>query len=443
MSTEHDGLEEFEDSALVRALRAPGTPEELADEARFVAAFSAARPPVTPGGRGGRGGLGRGGRIVGRIGVGGAALLATVTLTGGMAAAAYTQRLPHSVQAIAHDAFGGVGVPPARPLTPTTRAPRATPTSTSTPSASESERPEDRRTPDASRSARPGERSSAGDDASVGTTGSATPDATGTTATGTASGSGSGSPSAGGSTGPSGPGTDDPTTGTPTPPVTATSVGATTSVRRVVTGGHASVTGLVRDDGDLVEGAEVTLLERHATGGWTRAGSAVTGEEGTAIFATGPLVETTTFRFRVEVDSDGDGEPDRVLLSRKRRIGVQPILTLTSTGSVVDAHAVGAGTGDAITISRRAADGRLVRIGIRRLDDQGNASYDLSGLTGRVRVQVRVLRTSSHTAVQRWITVRVPRIPKTPPPTTPTPTPSTSPSGEPTGSAGSSTTTGS
>ena len=57
------------------------------------------------------------------------------------------------------------------------------------------------------------------------------------------------------------------------------------------------------------------------------------------------------------------------------------------------------------------------------------------------RRQVRVLRTSSHTAVQRWITVRVPRIPKTPPPTTPTP--STSPSGEPTGSAGSSTTTGS
>ncbi|TQK72090.1 hypothetical protein [Nocardioides sp. SLBN-35] len=440
MSTEHDGLEEFEDSALVRALRAPGTPEELADEARFVAAFSAARPPVATsghGGPGGLGGLGRGGRIVGRIGVGGAALLATVTLTGGMAAAAYTQHLPHSVQAIAHDAFGGVGVPPARPLTPTTRAPRATPTPT--PSASESERPEDRRTPDASRSARPGERSSAGGDASVGTTGSATTDATGTTATG--SPSGSGSPSATGSTGPTSPGTDDPATGTPTPPVTATSVGATTSVRRVVSGGRATVTGLVRDDGDLVEGAEVTLLERHAGGGWTRAGSAVTGQEGTAIFATGPLVETTTFRFQVEVDSDDDGEPDRVLLSRKRRIGVQPILTLTSTGSVVDAHAAGAGTGDAITISRRTADGRLVRIGIRRLDDQGNASYDLSELTGRVRVQVRVLRTSSHTAVQRWITVRVPRIPKTPPPTTPTP--STSPSGEPTGSAGSSTTTGS
>jgi hypothetical protein len=219
-------------------------------------------------------------------------------------------------------------------------------------------------------------------------------------------------------------------------------VGATVSVRRVVTGGHASVTGLVRDHGDLVEGAEITLLQRHGTGGWTRAGTAVTGEEGTAIFATGPLVETTAFRFRVEVDSDGDAEPDRVLLSRKRRIGVQPILTLSSSGPVVDVHAVGAGSGDAITVSRRAADGRLVRIGIRRLDDQGDTSYDLSAWTGRVRVLVRVLGTSTHTPVQRWITVRVPREPQVPP-TTATPSPSASPSAEPSGSADSSTTTGS
>lgn len=241
----------------------------------------------------------------------------------------------------------------------------------------------------------------------------------------------------GGSTGPTSPGTDEPTTGAPTPPVGATSVGATASTRRVVTGGRASVTGVVRDHGDLVEGAEVTLLQRHGTSGWTRAGTAVTGQEGTAIFATGPLVETTTFRFRVEVDTDGDAEADRVLLSRKRRIGVQPILTLSSSGPVVDVHAVGAGTGDAITVSRRAADGRLERIGIRRLDDRGDASYDLSAWTGRVRVLVRVLGTSTHTAVQRWITVRVPRVPSA------TPSPSASPSAEPSGSAGSSTTTGS
>jgi hypothetical protein len=433
MSSEHDGLEEFEDTPLVRALRAPGTPEELADEARFVAAFSAAHQSVAHSGRGGR--TRRRGRVVGRVGVGGAALIATVTLTGGMAAAAYTQRLPHLVQVIAHDAFGGVGVPPARPVSPQTRAPRPTPTPTPTPSATASGRPEDRRTPDDKPSPRPGGRPSTGDDASVDTDGTATPDAAGTTATG--SPSSAGTPSTGASTGPTSPGTDAPTAGSPTTPVVATSVGATASARRIVTGGRASVTGVVRDHGDLVEGAEITLLQRHGTSGWTRAGTAVTGEEGTAIFATGPLVETTTFRFRVEVDTDGDTEADRVLLSRMRRIGVQPILTLSSSGPVIDVRTLGAGSGDAITINRRAADGRLVRIGIRRLDDQGNASYDLSAWTGRVRVLVRVLGTSTHTAVQRWITVRVPRVPSA------TPSPSASPSAEPSGSADSSTTTGS
>lgn len=435
MSTEHDGLEEFDDSALVRALRAPGTPDELADEERFVAAFRQAHQPRALAGRDGRGR-----RVVGRIGVGGAALLATVTLTGGMAAAAYTQRLPYSVQAIAHDAFGGVGVPPARPVMPKTTGPRATPTPA--PGPTEGERPDERRTPDATRSVRPGDDVSPTAGGSVGSPSSGATDGTGTTAndptsdTGTAS---SGAPS-----GSTSPGTDDPTTGTPAPPaVSATSVGATTSARRVVTGGRATVTGLVRDEGDPVEGAEVWLLQRHGSVAWTRVASAVTGEDGAAIFATGPLVENTTFRIRVEVDTDGDTEPDRTLLSRKRRIGVQPVLTLGATGPVVTIDTVGAGPGDAVTVSRRTADGRLVRIGIRRLDDQGGASYDLSSYSGRVRVLVRVLRTSTHTAVKRWITVRVPREPQLPSTGTPTPTPSTSPSAEPTGSAGSSTTTGS
>ena len=108
MSTEHDDLQEFEDSPLVRALRAPGTPAELAEEARFVAAFRATARPLTPRSPAGRAGMAR--RTVGRIGVGGAAVLATLSLTGGVAAAAYTQRLPRSVQVIAHDAFGRVGI---------------------------------------------------------------------------------------------------------------------------------------------------------------------------------------------------------------------------------------------------------------------------------------------------------------------------------------------
>lgn len=423
-----DGLEEFEDSPLVRALRAPGTPEELAGEARFVAAFRDARRPLPPAVRGGRTG-----RVVGRIGVGGAALLATVTLTGGMAAAAYTQRLPHSVQALAHDAFGDVGVPPARPRTHPTPTPRATSSDGPAASSDESPRPADRPSSDAARSPRPGADASSGAEG----TPAATSPATGTTATGSASAGPSGAASTGGPAGPTSPGT--PTTAPGVPAVSASRVGATTSVRRVVTGGRASVTGLVRDHGLPVEGAQVWLLQRHGTAAWAATTSAVTGQDGSATFATGSLVETTAFRVRVEVDTDDDGEPDRVLLSRPRRIAVQPLLTLSATGAVVGVHTVGASPGDAVTVSRRAADGSLVRLGIRSLDDDGNASYDLSSTTGRVRLLVRVLRTPTHTAVKRWITVRVPGEP----PASGTPTPSASPSAEPTGSAGRSTTTGS
>ncbi|MDQ6522388.1 hypothetical protein RB608_02200 [Nocardioides sp. LHD-245] len=434
MSREPDGLDEFEESALVRALRAPGTLEELAGEERFVAAFRRARrSPV------------RGGRVIGRIGVSGAALLAAVTLTGGVAAAAYTQRLPHSVQAIAHDAFGGVGVPPERAVA-TPPEPR---TARPAPEPSASEQAGARRSPSAARSPRAGDRDSPAVESSVET---APGDAVDTAAPDP---SGSASESAGTATDPTTDPTSDtssdtapsgPSTTPPDPPVTVpTSVSVTTSVRRVVTGGRASVTGLVLDDGEPVVGEQVDLFQRSAAGRWSEIASAVTGADGAATFATGSLAENAFFRIRVEVDTDGDDEPDRVLQSRKRRIGVQPALTLSATGPVVSVHTLGAGPGDAFTVSRRATDGRLVRIGIRQIDDQGGASIDLSSYTGRVRILVRVLRTSTHTAVKRWVTVRVPREPKAPQTPTPTPssTPSSSPSAEPSGSAGRSTTTGS
>ncbi|TNM42872.1 hypothetical protein FHP29_07705 [Nocardioides albidus] len=438
MSTEHDddGLDEFADSDLVRALRAPGTPDELAGEARFVAAFRDAHRTEAVRGR-----AALGGRVAGRIGVGGAALLAAVTLTGGVAAAAYTRHLPHPVQVIAHDTFGAVGVPPAPPVAPRTKAPR--PTATPDPDPTTGESADERRPPQPTRSAGPGDQRSPRSDGPT----SATSAATGTDAPSTDPAAGTASGFPGGPTGPTGPtspGSDDPSTDVPaSPAVTPTRVGATASARRVTTGGHATVTAIVRDHGELVEGAEVWLLQRRGTDGWTRTASAVTGEDGSAIFATGPLTETTTFRFAVDVDEDADGDPDRVLSSRKRRIGVQPLLTLSAAGPILTVHAVGAGAGEAVTVSRRTADGRVVRIGIRRLDDQGSASYDLSSYPGRVRVLVRILRTSTHTAVRRWITVRVPR--KAPPTATPTPTPtpSTSPSAEPSGTASSSTTTGS
>ena len=83
---------------LARALRAPGTATELQDEERYLAMFREANgappPPVRslP-------------RRVGRLGAGGTAVVVTVALTSGVAAA-YTGHLPDPVQELAHSVIG-------------------------------------------------------------------------------------------------------------------------------------------------------------------------------------------------------------------------------------------------------------------------------------------------------------------------------------------------
>jgi len=96
--SEQDDLAPWADDDLVRALRAPGTDVELADEQQYVSAFREARgstSSVRP--------LAR--RTVGRLGAGGTAVVLTVALTSGMAAA-YTGHLPDPVQQIAHSVIG-------------------------------------------------------------------------------------------------------------------------------------------------------------------------------------------------------------------------------------------------------------------------------------------------------------------------------------------------
>ena len=88
--------DEFEDSELLRALRAPGSAEELADETKVLGAFRAANR--------------RRGTLVRRIGLGGASAVLAVGLTGGVAAA-YTGNLPATVQQFAHRTFFLLGVP--------------------------------------------------------------------------------------------------------------------------------------------------------------------------------------------------------------------------------------------------------------------------------------------------------------------------------------------
>jgi hypothetical protein len=92
-----DDLEMWDDDPLVRALRAPGTPAELAGEDGALAAFRSAVPN-----RSRR-------RLARRMGTGAGTFAVAVALSGGVAAA-YSHALPDPVQRVAHSWFGGIGV---------------------------------------------------------------------------------------------------------------------------------------------------------------------------------------------------------------------------------------------------------------------------------------------------------------------------------------------
>jgi hypothetical protein len=105
-----DDLDMWDDDPLVRALRAPGSSDELAGEDDALAAFRAAVPR-----RSRR-------RLARRMGTGAGTLAVAVALSGGVAAA-YTHTLPDPVQRVAHSWFGdiGVGAPTAARVAPTHR----------------------------------------------------------------------------------------------------------------------------------------------------------------------------------------------------------------------------------------------------------------------------------------------------------------------------------
>lgn len=409
---EHDDLEAFEDTPLVRALRAPGTADELAGEPTVLAAYRRAYSRRTRG------------RVIGRIGIGGAAMLAGLTLTSGVTAAAYTRTLPAPVQTLAHGAFGGIGVPPAPARTPEKTSPTdQRPESTTVPEASPPPRSRPRRSPGKPGPVEPSATDSASVDPSAHA--SETPDTTD-----------------GASNQPAG------------PSAVATSVVSTLAARSANVGSRVSVSGMVRDaDGSVVSGQSVALLQRHSGGVWSEVSRALTDADGQIFFSTDALTENTWVRLALTpatATSTATAEP-AVLRTRSKRIGVRPTVSVRVVDGRLQMHTVGTRRGDALTVLR-SRDGRLVRLGIRQVDGAGDASLDLSRLSGRFRIVVRLPRTSTHLAGRVSMMVRIPTSPApspTPAPTpTPDPTPDPSPalseqSGAPVDSPDSSTTNGS
>jgi hypothetical protein len=361
-----DDLSGWADDDLVRALRAPGTVQELADEEQYLAAFRASRP------RTGIRSLPR--RAAGRLGAGGTAVVVTVALSSGVAAA-YTGNLPDPVQRVVHSVLGPIGAPAPRADGPTHVV------------------PSDPRT-----------RGGQGSPATDGTTPSSTPAAP----TGTTTPSPTGSPSpgshdsrhpAGGPSGHSTP-TGSPSSAPATPTSTPTPVGSDASGmtiagtdHRAGVGQSVTLSGVVTAvDGSPLPDHRVVLQARGPRH-WLPVGEGTSDASGTVSLVTPPLQRSARFRLRADPGVRSAPWPVRMV----------PTLTTTVSvgGSVttIGGSCKGCRPGDRVWLYRRVDhQSRLVRRG--RLDDSGSVQVQVPTPQRGTRYAVLLPATRRHTAAR-------------------------------------------
>ncbi|MET3960478.1 hypothetical protein ABIE44_000412 [Marmoricola sp. OAE513] len=360
---ENDDEDFSSDDPIVRALRAPGTPDELAGERDFVAAFAAQRHH------------GSVRRIFSRVGVGATTAVAAVALSTGVAAA-YTGGLPDPVQELAHDVLGPVGVPAPDPVRPpvVSRTPERTagasptagatgPTATPTPTASATE-------PSA-----PGSTATA---SSLPTT-SAPPTAPIGAPTPTASSS----------------------TGATVPPVrrVPAAVSIEVSDRRVPADTPVTVTGVVTaEDGHRLRKRSVRLMARVGKQRWTQVAAAKTDRRGQVAITSPALARTSELRLATA----------NKVRSNAVRVVVVPVVTASSTNeggtTTITVSVRGARAGDAVAVLRRK-DGTYVRLTQAGLDADGTAVLTVPTPRRQVRLVVRVLSTPQHPSAQTSLRV--------------------------------------
>lgn len=341
----------WNDDALVRALRAPGTPDELSDQARFAAAFREQR-------RGGSFG-----RLAGRFGIGATTVVTTIALSGGVAAAAYTNSLPDPVQRFAHGVLGPVGVPAAPPRKPAAGEPVAPPTtamvkpgSTPTPTTGQpgvAGTPEPASLPTAPVVASPG------------------PVLTPSPVTGS----------------------------TPTPRRSAAALSAAASTNKVAYAGSVAVTGvLTAEDGLPLRNRVVRLAGRAAGQPWTRVAGGRTDAEGRITLSTPPLIRNTILRLAT---------PEG-LHSVVARVLVVPVLQASATPSggttTIAVTSQGGRQGDQVVAYRRQGD-RLVKVASATLDSNGSATLTVPTPKRLVRLVLRLPATAQHARTQTGLTI--------------------------------------
>lgn len=352
---EHDEYDAWDDDELVRALRAPGTPSELAGEAEILAAYRTRGTGRTVG------------RIAGRFGVGATAIAASVALSGGVAAAAYTQTLPDPVQRFAHGVLGPVGVPAPekprpRPETPPSAGASRTQAPDASPGAGEPQAPATR-TPTAPGVVPP----------------PATPTATPGAPTSTPEP------------------TDAPSPPAPGPPVLT----ATPSATRVTFGGTVTVSGtLTADDGTPLANRTVGLGTRVGGQPWRRVAVGRTDASGAVTLVSRALTRNTSLRL-----AGAEG-----LRSAVARVVVVPVVQATAEDdagtTTIRIACQGVAAGDTVVLYRRQASG-LVEVARTTADASGSASFVTATPKRLVRVVVRVLVTPQHGRGQDSVTIGV------------------------------------
>ncbi|WGL53424.1 hypothetical protein P5P86_06230 [Nocardioides sp. BP30] len=387
-----DGVERAtadREEELTRALRAPGTPGELADEATYRTLFRthAAHSDGLGAGSQRRPGM----TAVRRIGIGSALAVTFAAASAGVAAAAYSNHLPHPVQTVAHRLLAPIGVPAAGPAhgggahhrpgarDGSTRPAPAHGSATAHP-------------PTHPVSATPSESASPSPTPQTSTSPSLEPSTTPSTET-SASAVGSASATAG--TVPSDAPSSAVPTGTSAPVGSAPKPAAMSilaSTHRVDPGDAASFTGVVRDaDGDGLPRVRVTL-QRRLSGGWRLVAVARSTSDGSVSVSAPAAGQSARYRFHAPG-----------VHSAAWRLALRPAVTasgsVSSGTATVLASVVGAQPGDRVQLLASRA-GRSVVVAGARLGSDGRVRLSVAQTKTRQRYVVVLPSTAAHLGVR-------------------------------------------
>jgi hypothetical protein len=323
-----DDLRDYANDPIVRALQAPGTPEELAGELQALAAY---RRVMTPR---------RGARLAGRFGAGATILVVGIGLSGGVAAA-FGRVLPSPIQQVAHHLLGPVGVP--APHHHAVRAATTSAPATVTPSTTPSAGPAQPTTPVHHHSSKRHVVPPARREAKRHATATPAP-------------------------------TPDPTPPTPSPTPTAPAVAAVsvsvTSADVQPGATDAATARVTTSAGEPVPGATVTLQEQFAgESDWSTAGTATTDSNGSATIG----LPTVTHNLVLRMLTRGGPHSSSVDVTVVPPVSVS-LDDGTNGTTDVTVQAQGAQAGDTVELARRQ-DGAWQAIGSGVLDGSGAVTF--------------------------------------------------------------------